>query len=135
VHRHNITDLSEHQLRDTHLWDLGIYLEDRENAPAMVRPVDAELREARDQKEAIARQKAEAKLKREREEAEKKAKLAEQAKINPKDMFRTEEYSAWDEEGLPTKDKDGADVAKGRVKKLKKEWEKQKKLYEEHLKA
>ena len=123
------------QLRDTHLWDLGIYLEDRENAPAMVRPVDAELQAARSQKEEIARQKAEAKLKREREEAEKKAKLAEQAKINPKDMFRTEEYSAWDEDGMPTKDKDGADVAKGRVKKLRKEWEKQKKLFEEHLKA
>ncbi|EOA84389.1 uncharacterized protein SETTUDRAFT_164547 [Exserohilum turcica Et28A] len=123
------------QLRDTHLWDLGIYLEDRENAPAMVRPVDAELQAARTQKEEIARQKAEAKLKREREEAEKKAKLAEQAKVNPKDMFRTEEYSAWDEEGLPTKDKDGADVPKARTKKLKKEWEKQKKLFEEHAKA
>jgi cysteinyl-tRNA synthetase len=101
----------------------------------MVRPVDAELREARDQKEAIARLKVEAKVKREKEEAGKKAKMAEQAKINPKDMFKTEEYSAWDEEGLPSKDKDGADVAKGRVKKLRKEWEKQKKLYEEHLKA
>ncbi|KNG51814.1 cysteinyl-trna synthetase [Stemphylium lycopersici] len=123
------------QLRDTHLWNLGIYLEDRETGPAMVRPVDAELQAARTQKEEIARQKAEAKLKREREEAEKKAKLAEQAKINPKDMFRTEEYSAWDEEGLPTKDKDGADVPKGRTKKLKKEWEKQKKLFEEHSKA
>jgi cysteinyl-tRNA synthetase len=123
------------QLRDTHLWDLGIYLEDREGAPAMVRPVDAELREARDQKEAIARQKAEAKLKRETEEAEKKVKLAEQAKISPNDMFRTGEYSAWDEEGMPTKDNAGADVAKGRVKKLRKEWDKQKKLYEEHLKA
>ena len=123
------------KLRDTHLWDLNIYLEDRENAPAMVRPVDGELRAAREQKEAIARQKAEAKLKREREEAEKKAKLAEQAKINPLDMFRTEEYSAWDEEGLPTKDREGADVPKGKTKKLKKEWEKQKKLYEEHLKG
>lgn len=123
------------QLRDTHLWDLGIYLEDRENAPAMVRPVDAELQAARDQKEAIARAKAEAKIKREKEEAEKKAKLAEQAKINPKDMFRTEEYSAWDEDGMPTKDKDGADVAKGKSKKLRKEWEKQKKLFEEHAKG
>ncbi|KAF1943947.1 hypothetical protein EJ02DRAFT_452792 [Clathrospora elynae] len=123
------------QLRDTHLWDLGIYLEDREGAPAMVRPVDAELQAARDHKEAIVRQKAEAKLKREREETEKNAKLAEQAKIDPKDMFRTEEYSAWDEEGLPTKDRDGAEVAKGRAKKLKKEWEKQKKLFEEHAKG
>lgn len=35
------------QLRDVHLWDLGIYLEDREGLPAMVRPVDSELRAAR----------------------------------------------------------------------------------------
>lgn len=123
------------QLRDTHLWDLGIYLEDRENAPAMVRPVDVELQAARDQKEAIARQKAEAKLKREREETEKKAKLAEQAKINPLEMFKTDEYSAWDADGLPTKDKSGEDVTKGKSKKLRKEWEKQKKLYEEHSKG
>jgi cysteinyl-tRNA synthetase len=123
------------QLRDTHLWDLGIYLEDRENAPAMVRPVDAELQAARSQKEAIATAKAEAKAKREAEEAEKKAKLAEQAKINPRDMFRTEEYSAWDEEGLPTKDAKGEEVTKGKNKKLRKEWEKQKKLFEEHAKS
>ncbi|KAH7413965.1 tRNA synthetases class I (C) catalytic domain-containing protein [Phaeosphaeria sp. MPI-PUGE-AT-0046c] len=123
------------QLRDTHLWELGIYLEDRENAPAMVRPVDAELQAARDQKEAIARQKAEAKLKRQREEAEKNAKLAEQAKIDPKSMFKTEEYSAWDEEGLPTKDKNGEEVTKGKSKKLRKEWEKQKKLFEEFAKS
>jgi len=123
------------KLRDLDLWDLGIYLEDRDNAPAMVRPVDAELRAAREQKDAIAKQKREAKEKREREEAEKKAKLAEQAKINPKDMFRTEEFSAWDEDGLPTKDAKGEDVPKSRGKKLRKEWEKQKKLHEEYLKG
>jgi cysteinyl-tRNA synthetase len=121
------------QLRDTHLWDLGIYLEDRENAPAMVRPVDAELQAARNQKEAIVRQKAEAKAKREREEAEKKAKLAEQVKINPRDMFKTEEYSAWDIDGMPLKDKEGVDVAKGKSKKLRKEWEKQKKMFDEYV--
>ncbi|KAF1997011.1 hypothetical protein P154DRAFT_525181 [Amniculicola lignicola CBS 123094] len=123
------------RLRDLDLWDLGIYLEDRENAPSMVRPIDAELRAARDQKDAIARQKREAKEKREKEEAEKKAKLAEQAKIDPKEMFRTEEFTAWDDDGLPTKDAKGDDVAKGRTKKMKKEWEKQKKLHEEYLKS
>lgn len=123
------------RLRDVHLWNAGIYLEDRTNAPAMVRPVDADLRAEREQKEVIARQKAEAKEKREREEAEKKAKLAAQAKINPKEMFRTTEYSAWDEDGMPTKDKEGADVPKSKAKKLRKEWEKQKKLHEEHLKG
>ncbi|KAI8933453.1 hypothetical protein NX059_010067 [Plenodomus lindquistii] len=123
------------QLRDVQLWDLGIYLEDRENLPAMVRPVDAELVAARTQKEAIAQQKAEAKLKREKEEKEKQAKLLEQAKIDPKTMFRTDEWSAWDEDGVPTKDKEGVEVNKSRSKKLRKEWEKQKKLFEEHGKG
>ncbi|KAJ4346405.1 cysteinyl-tRNA synthetase [Didymosphaeria variabile] len=123
------------RLRDVHLWKAGVYLEDRTNAPAMVRPVDAELRAEREQKEAIARKKAEAKQQREREEAEKKAKLAAQAKISPKDMFKTEEYSAWDDDGVPTKDKEGADVLKSKAKKLRKEWEKQKKLHDEHLKG
>ena len=79
------------QLRDTHLWDLGIYLDDRDKATAMGRPVDVELQAARDQKEAIARQKAEYKRKRDKEEGEKKAKLAEQVKINTKEMIKTEE--------------------------------------------
>lgn len=122
-------------LRDTHLWDLGIYLEDRENLPSMVRPVDAELRFAREEKETIARQKAEAKVQRQREEAERQAKLAAQAKINPRDMFKTAEYTAWDVDGLPLKDKEGKELSKGASKKVKKEWEKQKKLYDEHLKS
>jgi cysteinyl-tRNA synthetase len=122
-------------LRDTHLWDLGIYLEDRENAPAMVRPVDSELRTAREQKEAIAAQKAAAKAARQREEAEKKAKLAAQAKINPADMFRSDEWSAWDADGVPTKDREGKDVSKGASKKMRKEWEKQRKLFDEFAKA
>ncbi|ORY19248.1 tRNA synthetases class I (C) catalytic domain-domain-containing protein [Clohesyomyces aquaticus] len=122
-------------LRDTHLWDLGIYLEDRENSHAMVRPVDAELRAARDQKEAIARQKREAKEKRDKEEAEKKAKLAEQAKLSHKEMFKTEEYSQWDDDGMPTKDAKGEDVPKSRTKKLRKDWERQRKLHEEYLKG
>ena len=123
------------RLRDLDLWNLGIYLEDRENAPAMVRPVDAELRSAREQKDAITRQKREAKEKREKDEAEKKLKLIEQAKISHKDMFKTTEFSSWNEDGLPTKDAAGADVPKSRTKKLLKEWEKQKKLHEEYLKG
>ncbi|KAF2204423.1 cysteinyl-tRNA synthetase [Delitschia confertaspora ATCC 74209] len=123
------------KLRDLDLWDLGIYLEDRENAPAMVRPVDAELKAAREQRDLIAKQKREAKEKREREEAERKAKLAEQAKVKPQEMFRTEEFSAWDEDGIPVKDREGADVPKSRGKKLRKEWERQRKLYEEYLKT
>jgi cysteinyl-tRNA synthetase len=123
------------RLRDLDLWDLGIYLEDRENAPAMVRPVDSELRAAREQKEVIARQKREAKEKREKDEAEKRAKLAEKSKTSHKDMFKTAEYSAWNEDGLPTKDAEGNDVPKSRTKKMVKEWGVQKKLHEEYLRS
>lgn len=35
------------QLRDVHLWNLGIYLEDRASQPALVRPLDKLLVEAR----------------------------------------------------------------------------------------
>lgn len=122
-------------LRDTHLWDLGIYLEDRENLPSMVRPVDAELRFARSEKESIAAAKAEAKLQRQRDEAEKQARLAAQAKIPPGELFKTAEWSAWDDEGLPVRDAEGKELSKGASKKVKKEWEKQRKLFEEYAKS
>jgi len=121
------------QLRDVHLWDLGIYLEDREGLPAMVRPVDSELRAARQQKEEREQQKREAKEKREKEETEKAAKKAELAKLSPLDMFRTQEYSGWDDEGLPIRDVKGEEIPKNKMKKLRKEWEKQKRLHDEWI--
>ena len=50
-------------------------------------------------------------------------------------MFRTSEFSAWDAEGLPVKDKEGKELSKGASKKVKKEWEKQKKLFDEYSKS
>ncbi|ROW12462.1 hypothetical protein VMCG_00508 [Cytospora schulzeri] len=119
------------QLRDTHLWNLGIYLEDRDPPlPALVRPVDRFLRNTRAAREAAAAAKVEARLKREEEEAEKKRVLAEKAKQSHLDMFRTDEFSEWDSDGLPLKDAEGKEVSKSRKKKLVKEWEKQKALHE-----
>jgi cysteinyl-tRNA synthetase len=46
------------------------------------------------------------------------------------EMFRTSEFSAWDADGLPTADAEGKEVAKSRSKKLRKDWERQKKLHE-----
>ena len=80
-----------------------------------------------------------------RREFEKQAKKLEQAKINaakenerrekaktPAEMmFKTEEFSEWDEEGLPIKEKDGTPVTKSMSKKLKKQWIAQKKLHDE----
>jgi len=117
------------ELRDTHLWNLDIYLEDRDGLPALVRPLDQSLKAARAEKEALQKQKAEAKAKREAEEAEKLRKKMEAASIDPKTMFKTDEYSEWDENGVPTKDKEGKELAKARKKKLMKEWERQNKLF------
>ena len=120
------------ELRDDILWELDIYLEDRENQPALVRPLNASLREERQNREKLASLKlqkaADAKAKAEREEQER----LEKGKLSHLEMFRTSEYSAWDEEGMPLKDAEGKEVAKSRSKKLKKEWERQKKLHEDY---
>ena len=122
------------QLRDTHLWNLGIYLEDRDPPlPAMVRPVDKSLMEARAEQESTAAAKMHAKLKREADEVEKKRILAEKSKLSHLEMFKTPEYADWDENGIPTKEKDGSDVTKSKRKKLQKDWEKQKKIHEQWL--
>lgn len=121
------------ELRDVRLWEHGIYLEDalEEGAPALVRPLGAEEVAARAQREQREREKLEAKA---RKEAEAQARL-ERGRLDPREMFRTAEYSAWDDEGLPTKDAQGEDVAKSKSKTLMKQWKAQKKLHEEWLKA
>lgn len=63
-----------------------------------------------------------------RQAAEKEARK----NVPPQEMFlgSTDLYSAFDEQGVPTADKAGEPLSKSAVKKLKKEWDKQKKLYE-----
>jgi len=123
------------RLRDVHLWNLGIYLEDRNNPqPALVRPLDKLLIEARPERESAGTAKANAKLEQEAREAEREKEVRERAKIDPLLMFRTsDEYLEWDESGIPTVDAAGNVVPKNRRKKLVKEWEKQKKRHEEWL--
>jgi len=121
------------RIRDDDLTNLGVYLDDRgENQGALIKFVPkAELLAQREEKAAKERekvaQKEAARLAREKLELEK----AEKAKVSPLDMFRDERFSAWDEDGLPTKTKDGEDVPKSALKKMKKDWERQKKAHEE----
>lgn len=122
-------------LRDTTLWDLGIYLEDREKRHALVRPLSASLREERKNREAVATQKAAAKeAAKAKKEAEDRERL-EKGKLSHLEMFKTKEFTAWDAEGLPTKDAEGNEVTKSRSKTLKKQWTNQKKLHEAYLAA
>lgn len=125
------------QIRDHDLTNLGVYLDDRpDNQPSLIKFIPAaELIAAREEKAAReaekAKKKEEARLAREKAEQE----AREKAKVPPEEMYKSDErYSAWDEQGLPTKMKDGSDVPKSQMKSLKKLWEKQKKAHED-LKA
>lgn len=119
-------------LRDVKLWDQGIYLEDslEEGQPAMVRPLNEQLKTARREKEKLDAEKAAAKAKRDEEAARKAVELAEKGKQDPSTMYRTDEYTAWDDEGFPTKDNEGNELAKNKTKKLRKEFDAQKKRHE-----
>ena len=119
------------RVRDVDLWSTGIYLEDQDGQPALIRPVTRELRAARAEKEERERQKRAAKEEREKQAAAK----ADKGRLSHLEMFRTHEYSAWNEEGLPTRDLAGAEITKNREKKLRKEWTAQKKLHEAWLKT
>lgn len=133
AHGKELLDLCD-QLRDTHLWNLGICLEDLNSQPALIKPLDKLLIMARAEREEAGTAKAKAKLEQEAREAEREKELRERAKIDPLLMFRTsDEYLDWDETGLPTVDAAGNAVPKSRRKKLVKEWEKQKKRHEEWL--
>jgi cysteinyl-tRNA synthetase len=126
-------------LRDDVMTPLGVKLEDgaaatdggaagsrwKLRAPAeLQRELDAKRAAA----EARAGAKAEAAAEAARKNAEKEAKAALDAGV----MFRQGEaaaaYSAWDAEGVPTHDAAGAELGKGDKKRLRKEWELQKKL-------
>ena len=131
-HKKEILALSD-QIRDEHLTNLGVYLDDRSDGQAaLIKFIPKEeLLAAREEKLAKERekvaQKEAARLAREKLEAEK----AEKAKLSPNDMFKDERFSAWDVDGMPTKTKDGEDVPKSAWKKLKKDWDRQKKAHED----
>lgn len=120
------------RLRDTDLWNLGIYLEDRDaDRPALIRPVTKELLALRHEKDDRDRQKQKARDERDREAALK----FDQAQLSHLEMFRTGEWTAWDADGLPLRDANGAEVPKSRGKKLRKEWERQRRVHEAWVQA
>jgi len=118
-------------VRDVDLWNLGIYLEDREGRPALVRTVTRDLVAAREEKAERERQKQKVKELRDQEAAEK----VDKGRRSHLEMFRTSEYASWDAEGLPITDAEGGEITKSKAKKLRKDWERQKKLHEAWLKT
>ncbi|CAO3616943.1 unnamed protein product [Cunninghamella echinulata] len=123
-------------LRDVQLVDLGVSLDDQEDGTAIVKLVPKEeLIEAREKKLALQRERAAKKEAANAERERKRLEKLEKGRINPVDMFKNnDEFSKFDEQGLPTHTKDGEEITKSRKKKLQKEWDSQKKLHEEYLK-
>eukprot|EP00953_Heterococcus_sp_UTEX-ZZ885_P027769 14860-Heterococcus_DN1.PRE.1 len=74
---------------------------------------------------------------RSRKEEQQAALAAKEAmkNVKPEDMFSTgpdaSSYSKYDNDGIPTHTTDGEPLSKSQFKKLKKDWDKQKKLYEQ----
>ncbi|KAK4221503.1 tRNA synthetases class I (C) catalytic domain-containing protein [Podospora fimiseda] len=123
------------RIRDYDLTDLGVQLDDQVDKPSLIKFVPAaKLVAAREEKAALAaekvKQKEEARKAREKAEEEKWAK----AKVSPQEMFKNDpKYQDWDADGLPTKLADGTELPKSQSKKLKKDWDRQKKLHDEYL--
>lgn len=118
--------------RDVQLSSFDIYIEDRENSPALVRPLDSALRKALAEKQGTAIILEKEKTGRKLEEAERKLAPDKKESINLREMSRNELYSQWDEQVIQTRDTKGEEVTKGVRKKLVKLHEKQK-LYTKRL--
>ncbi|XP_059831538.1 cysteine--tRNA ligase, cytoplasmic isoform X2 [Hypanus sabinus] len=123
-------------VRDDTLPELGVRFEDHEGLPTVIKLVDREtlLREREDKKkieEAKNKKKEEAAQKKKEQEEVKLAKM----KIPPKELFQLEKdkYSKFDETGFPTHDNEGKELSKGLMKKLRKIYETQEKLYNEYV--
>lgn len=89
----------------------------------------------REQKKIAEQEKAAEKERKKVAQAAAEALKEAQRRIPPQDLFKTEtdKYSKFDDNGLPTHDKDGNEVSKGLVKKLQKLQIAQEKKYKEYL--
>lgn len=85
------------------------------------------LRQARDDKLAAVQEKAARKAATAAAAEAKRLERLEKGRTPPSKLFATDEFSAWDEQGVPTLDKEGVELPKSRRKKLQKEWDGQKK--------
>lgn len=126
-------------LRDDILPDLGIRLEDKGTGSngGISSTWKMEDPEVLKKEKALKEAAKELKELQKREAAKKAAEREEKAKIHPKDLFQNEEffklYSKFDELGIPTHDNAGEPLSKNVVKKLTKDYERQKEVHEKYL--
>lgn len=126
------------RIRDDSLPNLGVRLEDKEDARAVIKMVDKDtLMKERAEKQAVEEKKRQEKEKKKAEAAAKAAAADAVNSIPPPEMFRrqTDKFSEWDEEGFPTLDIKGEEISKGQIKKLQKLYQAQVKKYNEYVRV
>ncbi|KAG8931240.1 hypothetical protein FRC02_003014 [Tulasnella sp. 418] len=126
------------KLRDEDLAPLGVALDDQDDGKALVKLVNPEtLLKAREEKAAAAAAKAAKKAAQAETERAKRRARMEKGKIPPTEMFQVPNvpantYGSYDENGVPLTDAEGAELAKAKLKKLKKDWDIQKKAHDDY---
>ena len=121
-------------LRDMVLPDLGVRMEDKGSGLNVVTVWKLDNPNVLKRERAL---KEEAKLAKELQKldvARKQKEKDEKAKVPPSEMFLDQValYSAFDATGMPTHDKAGEPLSKGAVKKLQKDYEKQKEAHDKY---
>jgi len=129
---------STDKVRNDDLLRLGVSLDDRtDGQPALIKFLSEgekeELIKFQREKEQREAEKAAKKLAQQKLKEQQEQEKLEKSKLPPSEMFKTAEYSEWDEAGLPTKDKEGNEVTKSARKKLQKQYDQQKKLHDEYI--
>lgn len=123
------------RLRDDEMVGLGVALDDQDDGRALVKlvPRDVLVRAREDKLAAAADKQARKQAQADELERKRREKL-ERGKLAPSELFRPPHddrgWSAWDDEGVPTKDAEGADLSKAKRKALQKEHAVQVKLHE-----
>ena len=118
-------------LRDDILPDLGVRMEDKGSGKDVVTVWKLDDPEAMRKERALKLQLAAEKQAQREEQLKKQAAKEALAKIPPEQLFRdkTDLYSAFDADGIPTHDAAGQPLTKGLLKRLQKEMEKHRELY------
>ncbi|XP_077867451.1 cysteine--tRNA ligase, cytoplasmic-like [Saccoglossus kowalevskii] len=126
------------EVRDDILPELGVRLEDHEGQPTVVKLVDREtLMKEKEQMKKLAEEKQRKKEEAKQKERERQAAKEAQRRIPPSELFSNlnDQYSQFDDRGIPTHDAKGEKLSNKQVKKLTKQYEQQEKVHNEYLKS
>lgn len=125
-------------IRDEKLPVLGVRLEDHEGSATVIKYVGKEvMMRERELKEKLEKEREAEKLRKKEELARAQQEKDAQRRIPPWELFRNgpdkDKYSQFDENGIPTHDKEGNPIPKSQLKKLQKLHMAQAKKYEDYL--